>query len=920
MTTEASSSDQPLSPAQAQTRIAPRSIAATALICGAFFASGAAALTFETLWFHQAALVFGSSIWASSLVLSGFMAGMALGSVLAARFGERVRAPIAMFVVLEVIVAVSGVALVYGLPALTPLMAALSVGLGSMPLLLNLLRFGAAFGLLVVPSIAMGMTLPLLARGVRAWDPNFGRVLGLLYGLNTLGAVGGVLATELSWVEAFGIRQTALVALGCNVLAAALGFIALRGDASTPPPSAGTYPWRGARWLIAGFFSGFAMLALEVVWLRCLSLFLNDTPLAFAVVLAGVLLGIAVGSIAAALWASRTENAGAHAGYAAIAAGVAGVLTYRGYAALLQEYFEPDQTAATIVGLAWPIVVPTALASGALFTLLGTALQRALHGDAVAVGRLAFVNMLGGAAGSLLAGFVLLPSFGMEVSLFAMLALFAVVGLLLVFSEDAVAPARIGAAAVVVFGLAMFPWGEMRSKYLTASASRFMRGEDQIVSVREGVNGTLVHVAHRLHGLTLFEHLATNAYAMTANDFAARRYMKLFVLLPQALHPKLERALIVGYGIGNTAAALTADKQLEQLDIADISREILGVSQRLRTRPTTDPLADPRVRVYLEDGRQLLAGPGPKYDLITGEPPPPVIAGVVNLYTREYFELVRSRLAPGGMATHWLPMMNITAPAAKSIIRAFCEAFEDCSLWHASARNFMLLGTHGAKTPASDAQFRRPWADADNRQELVRIGLEIPEQLGPLFIGDAAYLKELTADTAALTDDRPRLIHAPGSREDRDALMWQWRDTRKARERFVASSFIATLFPPEIKARGARNYENQRLVNDLLFPEKTPVRQTQVLHQVLTGTRLQMPVLMLLNSDPDVQRELAKAPEAVRAKPEWRVHRLAGLLADRNYSSALELMKDMPKEQLPYPDLIEYVQFVVQRTGGASPH
>src|SRR4051812_3317106 len=207
---------------------ASRGAMSLTLVCCAFVASGAAALTFESLWFHQAGIVFGSSVWASSLVLSGFMAGMAFGSAWAARLGDRLHSPLRAFVLLELIVGVTGVALVYGLPLLTPLMAAASAGLERAPFALNSLRFVAAFALMVVPSTAMGMTLPFLARAARGWDSSFGRVLGLLYGLNTLGAVGGVLACELVFVASFGVHRTALIALSLNLVAAALGWLATR--------------------------------------------------------------------------------------------------------------------------------------------------------------------------------------------------------------------------------------------------------------------------------------------------------------------------------------------------------------------------------------------------------------------------------------------------------------------------------------------------------------------------------------------------------------------------------------------------------------------------------------------------------------------------------------------------------------------
>ncbi|HKU43648.1 MAG TPA: fused MFS/spermidine synthase, partial [Polyangiales bacterium] len=675
--------------------------------------------------------------------------------------------------------------------------------------------------------------------------------------------------------------------------------------------------WSGARWLVAGFGSGFAMLALEVVWLRALTLFLNDTPLAFAFVLAGVLLGIALGSLGAALWSASAERASSHAGFVAIAAAFAGVISYRSYANLLEHYFRPDQGLGTILTLAWPMVLPASIASGALFALLGSGLARDVRGEAVAVGRLAFVNMLGGGLGSLLAGFVLLPSLGMERSLFVLFALFAALGVLLVLREGLPTITRIGAVAAALIGLALFPWGEMSSKYLAASAARFMRPDDRVVSVRETDTSTLVHVEHRLNGVAFFDHLSTNAYAMTANDFAARRYMDLFAYLPQALHPKLERALLVGYGIGSTAAALLEDPRLARLDVADISRAILEASRHMRRAPDKHPLDDPRVRVHLEDGRQLLSAAGEGYDLITGEPPPPVIAGVVNLYTREYFQRVRARLKPGGMTTHWLPLMNISAPAAKSIIRGFCDAFPDCSLWHGSVRNFVLFGTRDARQGREYGAMVEAWLRPDTRAERVSVGLEQPEQLGALFIGDAAYLKALTSDTPALTDDRPRLIQAPGTREERDALIWEWRDTHKARERFESSPLIARFWPALLRERSARQFENQRLINDLLFPEQTPARQTQVLHQVLLGTRLRLPVLLMLNSDPDVQAWLEKQPESVQARPEWQVHRLAGYLAERDYLGALAVLRVMPKERVPLADLREYVEYALDH--GAAP-
>lgn len=893
---------------------------ASSLVCCAFFASGAAALVFETLWFRQAALAFGSSVWASSLVLAGFMVGMAIGSGVAARIGERLRAPIRVFIALELCVAVSGGLLVYSLPRLSPALAALSATLSGQPVGLQLVRFVAALALLIVPSAAMGMTLPLLARGVCAWEPNFGRALGLLYGLNTAGAVLGAVMTETVLVERFGVRQSALAAAGCNVLAALLAaLVAGRADRASRAPRAEVVASDGREglaaalpWLAAGFGSGFALLGLEVVWLRCLTLFLNDTPLAFALVLVAVLAAIALGSLAAALGASVYPRIAGWAGYVALGAGLIGIASYAGYGQALQRFYQPDQDAATVLALAAPLCGPTAFASGALFTLIGMGLRQT-SSEVRAVGRLALFNMLGGGLGSLAAGFVLLPWLGMERALFALLALYGVIGLWLLLRTQ---PRRLllTAALVYVIGLSLFPFGDMQSRYLTASTSRWMMGgKAELASVRESVSGTLVHLVHERNGLPMFDQLATNAYSMTVNDFAARRYMKLFAYLPAALHPKLERALIVGYGIGSTAAALTADPRLRRIDVVDISRDTLDISRELRTHEGPPPLDDPRVRVHIEDGRHFLAGQDQSYDLITGEPPPPIIAGVVDLYTEEYFRLIRARLLPGGMATHWLPMMNISPQAAKAIIAAFCNAFEDCTLWHGSARNFMLMGTHAARGPVSAEQFGRLWNDPGQANEARRLGLEVPQQLGALFIGDSTYLRELTRDTPALTDEFPRRIHVGAPLDERDKLIWQWRNTRMARERFTNSDWVKRLWPADLQALSGKQFENQRLINDLLFPDKTPVRQIDVLHQVALGTPLQFPVLLLVHGNPDAQVALARASPEERARPEWRLQVAAGYLAARDFEAALPVLRQLPEKSLPLPELLEWAEAMVIR-------
>jgi len=215
----------------------------TALLCLIFFASGASALLFETLWFRQAGLAFGNSVWASSLVLAGFMGGLALGNTLAARYGNRLHNPVRAYALAEVAIGLTGIGLVYLLPVFGVALAPWFRPLEEFPWLLNTLRLSLAFLLLVIPSAAMGITLPLLTKTLMGYDRHFGRVLGRLYGWNTMGAVFGVVIGETVLIGAVGVHGTAITAGALNLFAATVaGRLSTRPSIGALTPSSSDRP------------------------------------------------------------------------------------------------------------------------------------------------------------------------------------------------------------------------------------------------------------------------------------------------------------------------------------------------------------------------------------------------------------------------------------------------------------------------------------------------------------------------------------------------------------------------------------------------------------------------------------------------------------------------------------------------------
>ena len=867
-----------------------------ALLYILFFISGGSALIFEMLWFRQTGLALGNSVWASALVLSGFMGGMAMGNLLAARHGARVRNPVRAYAVAEVAIAVTGVGLVFLLPVFGAAVTPWFRPLLDQPGLLNASRLVLAFLLLLVPSTAMGITLPLLTRAVTAAGAMFGPALGRLYGWNTAGAVIGVAAGEMYLVGAIGVHGTAVFAGALNLAAAAVAVWMSRLPALTMSPAATATrretmtPASAVPWLIAAFLSGFCLLALEVVWFRFLLLFVKGHSTALALILALVLTGIALGGLAASAWLSVAPAAHRFAATLAFVAGFSGVISYGLFPA-------PESASSALVVDTWailrlaaPLILPVSFCSGVFFTLTGAALRSALRSETETTGTLALSNTTGAALGSLAGGLLLLPLLGIERSFFLVAVLYGTTGALLAMRSRQSRPPAGAGAVVLILCLALFPFGSLDARLLPAAVGRWFPddGETRTVAVREGLTETIVYVQRQMLGHPVSYAMLTNAYSMSATSYGARRYMKLYVYWPLAIHPNPRRALLIGYGVGNTAKAMTDSKSLETIDIVDLSRDILEMSTVVYPDTSANPLHDPRVRIHVEDGRYLLQTSDRQFDLITGEPPPPGIAGVEHLYSREYFRLMHQRLADGGIVTYWLPLSDLSDVSAKAILRAFCDVFADCSLWNGSGTHLMMVGTRGASGSATEEAFIRQWNDPSVAVELRRLGLERPEQLGALFIGDAEYVRGLTGDVPALTDDNPRLIDAQFSSPDAGPrLISSMADTGEARARFETSPLIARLWPERLRKASLPYFDVQDTINAHMYGEllDRPNAMEDV-HALLTQSSLEEPVLWRLGSNSDIQQIVARATPDQLMEPLVQFHRGIRLIAERQYADA----------------------------------
>jgi len=886
----------------------------------AFFFSGAAGLIFQVVWFYRAGLVFGSSVWAVTIVLSSFMGGLALGNALAGKYASKLERPLVVYAQLEALVAISGLAVSLLLPHLATILGPLTRAASESIWAINVIRLVAAFAALVVPATAMGATFPVLVGAAAGDHDRFGVALGRLYGWNTLGAVVGVVTAELILVDRVGVSWTAwtAAALAISVVGRPEGrpllkkksIQATKNSAISAASANSAFPLRS--FVVCAFLSGLTLLALEVVWFRFLTMYVLSTTLAASLMLAVVLAGIAVGGLMGSVWSTRAAER--TAAVVSLLAACAVIASYGGFESLTSGTQVGDWR--KILWFACVLTAPTSLLSGLFFTLIGNGIRRAIDQDTRAAAWLTLANTSGALVGAPLAAFVFLPLFGMESTFFLLAIFYAVTGLFIAASLGFGTSIRRWPIAIgtvgVVFAFLLFPFGAMKDQYFLRAAAAYADDGSQIVATHEGRSETIFLMQQQWMGQPVYNRLVTNGFSMTGTAVPGLRYMRYFAYWPMLMHNgPIRHALLVCYGVGVTAGAVLDNPALESLDIAEISRDVVAMSDVIYAGGR-HPLHDPRVRLHLEDGRYFLGSSEEKFDLITGEPPPPRTPGAVNLYTREYFQLIYDRLAEGGITTYWLPVARPEPGTdVDTILRAFCDVFSDCSLWNATPFDLMMVGTKHATGPVSNEQMRAPWQTPVLQAHLREVGFERPEQIGATFVGDAAFARELVATAPALTDDFPhRLVpvssrpslSAPSYAIDRAASERFQRviDPARGRDAFVSSRFVRGLWPADMIEKSAPFFTWQRLINRNFWEGGKPLMQIEDLHAVLTQTTLRTLPLWILGSD-DVKEEIAERSKTKNAETEYA--RGLRALAGRDYNGAAAAFLQTEQQGLRAPTI-----------------
>jgi spermidine synthase len=880
-----------------------------AVLCGVLFLSGIGALIFETLWLRLSGLAFGNSVWAAALILSSFMGGLALGSAIAASSRIRRWRPLHLYALLELFVALFGCTIVFGLPVLGELMRPVWQTLWNyQPTLLGL-RFIVSFLILLVPTTAMGLTLPVLIEDPVLRQTNFARAIGFLYGFNTLGAVAGAVLGEGYLIAAFGLRGTSLAAGLAVCIAAAVALIVAKreGESGTnvlqrtfPLRLSVTYrpPWR---LLFVSFGTGCILLALEVIWFRFLRLYVASSPTAFAVMLAVVLAGIGAGAILGGA-IHRSEAQPNHL--------LPALLLSTAILVLLSYLFFPGELFPAPTGvfeLRWwqiallsiALMFPVSLLSGILFPSIVANVQARVEDRMKSTGIATLFNTAGAAVGPLAASIVLLPAIGYQWSLIFCAAGYALLSILVTDRADwsirrPIGLVTIALCATVVLLLAFFPYQRVESHFAHASRPYEMDKHghvlEHVVKRIEGTSDTWQLLRRDLFGEPYYYRLLTNAFSMSATNPYSQRYMRLFAYLPLAFRQESEDVLLISYGCGVTADAFLHGSHVKRMDVVDISKEVFALADFYSGINYSNPLRDPRTHAVVQDGRFFLQASPRQYDIISGEPPPPKVAGSVNLYTHQFFSLMNSRLKEGGIATFWLPINQLKVEETKAILRAFHDAFSNSSVWAGADQDWIMMGIKGPGRKVPEEEIRQLWSHPDSGGDLRRIGIEVPQQLGALFLMDSQEIDRITRDVSPLTDNYPkRLSDAAWDDEASQRFAFTYMEALPALQRFLHSPLVAAVWPETLNS----SMESFFVIRESRYLSETVgSNKLAELDLYLRHSGLRIPVLEVLKSDGFRLAIAERVAKRSQAPPlEIMADLIAGALARRDVNAAIRLLE-----------------------------
>ncbi len=744
-----------------------------------FVGSGCAALIYEIVWFQLLQLSVGSSAVSLGILLGIFMGGMCLGSLLLPRYISARHHPLRVYAFLELGIGILGVLVLFVVPWIGGAYTAIA-GTGQANLFLRAIVAGIC---LLPPTILMGATLPAIARWVEA-TPSGVSWLGYFYGGNLAGAVVGCLLAGFYLLRLFDMLTATFVAVALNAVVALLAFGIARATPYVPSAAgdrtAAAVP-ESRLIYVAIALSGMTALGAEVVWTRLLSLLFGATTYTFSLILAVFLVGLGIGSVVGSELARRVAHPRIVFGWCQLL--LCATLAWAAYATGTLPFWPINPSLSTspvfmfqldLMRAIW-VMLPSTILWGASFPLALGAVALRGQDPGRLVGGVYAANTVGAIVGALVTGLVLLGTVGSPVAQQVFIGVAAISGVLLLVGvgpsgqTQGVLPAR--AAAMLVAGVCVAavllarvvpPLPGLLVAYGRYAATWI--GINQIIYVGEGVTAA-VAVSRTPDGVLNYHNAGKVQASSEPQDMKLQRMLgHITTLVPQ--NPA--KVLVIGCGAGVTAGAVSIDPRVTDETIAEIEPLVPEVVSRYFSEYNFDVVANPKVRIHLDDARHYLLTTEETFDAITSDPLDPWVKGAATLYTREFFEEIKAHLNPGGVVTLFVQLYESTDAAVKSEIGTFFEVFPNGAVFantlNGQGYDLVLFGQVGDRRINIDtvqARLDSPEGDAI-RRSLEQVGINSAVELFGTYAGSRTDMANWLQGAEINTDRNLRLQYLAG--------------------------------------------------------------------------------------------------------------------------------------------------------------
>jgi spermidine synthase len=748
------------------------------LLLALFALSGCSALIYEIVWYQLLQLVIGSTAISLGTLLATFMGGLCLGSLGLARVKRAAGMhPFRVYGLIELGIAACGILALFGMPLVDYVYtAAVGHGMPSM-----LLRAVVCALCLLPPTTLMGASLPAMARWLET-SPRGVSWMGLLYGGNTAGAVLGCLLAGFYLLRLTDMTTSTFAAVAINVVVALVSLALAKRTpthaaeaAATPAETSATGYW--PVYLSIGL-SGAAALGAEVIWTRLLGLMLGATVYTFSLILAVFLVGLGIGSALGAVMARSRGPAGARAalGWCQIAA-LAAIAWTAFMIATSLPYWPINPLLSTkpsytfqidVVRVIWAIL-PATLLWGMSFPLALAGAASAGDDPGRLVGRVYAANTFGAILGALAFSIVLVPWIGTANCERALLLLAAAAALVVLLPHIQAQKSMVTAAGVavaMVAGIYLYSAVQPVPGMLIAYGRRIMisASRSKLLYSGEGINSSIA-ITQWDDGAVQF-HVSGKVEAST--ESYDMRLQRMLGHMPALVHPNPEKVLIVGFGAGVTAGTFVVHPEVKRIVICEMEPLIPPTATKYFSRENFDVKDDPRTQIVYDDARHFVLTTPEKFDIITSDPIHPWVKGSATLYSREYFQLVKEHLNPGGVVTQWVPLYESDPETVKSELATFFEVFPNGTIWanelDRGGYDVFLLGQNEPMKIDLDKiedRLAQP-ADARVAQSLHEVGFRNAVDLFSVYAGQAQDLRPWLTGAQINEDGNLRLQYLAG--------------------------------------------------------------------------------------------------------------------------------------------------------------